>query len=72
MHEAGLKTTKKRIEDWYTKNNIEIISEKEIIKELVIYLKNEDNSRGYKKIANLCKEQGYDVPPNTVKNILKR
>ena len=72
LHKNGMKTTKKRLKEWYKNNNIEIISEKEIIKELVIYLKNEDNSRGYKKIANLCKEQGYDVPTNTVKNILKR
>ena len=66
-----MKTTKKRIEDWYTKNNIEIISEKEIIKELVIYLKNEDNSRSYRTIAELCEEQGYDIKKDKVSKIIK-
>jgi hypothetical protein len=72
LHQNGMKTTKKRLKEWYTNNNIEIVSDKDLLKELVLYLKNEDNSRGYKKIAKLCKEQGYDITPNTVKNILKR
>jgi len=72
LHQNGIKTTKKRLKEWYTNNKIEIVSDKDLLKELVIYLKNEDNSRGYKKIAKLCKEQGYDITPNTVKNILKR
>ena len=71
LHQNGLKTTKKRLKEWYTNNNIEIISEKELLKELVLYLYNEDNTRSYRTIAELCEEQGYDIKKDKVSKIIK-
>ena len=71
LHQNGMKTTKKRLKEWYKNNNIEIISEKELLKELVLYLYNEDNTRSYRTIAELCEEQGYDIKKDKVSKIIK-